>query len=125
MKSHLPPKLNVSQKCPDYGESLCAEFQLAFNEWYDEVFKDVMTVYGKPGVSNWCLNRRDERNHSVISSNFINDTHTAILISIQPIKTGSADDLLKEFVHIWDADNLSNEAFRPTINKVRKYLEGK
>lgn len=49
------------------------------------------------------------------------DTHTAILINIQPIKEEAAEDLLREVCKYHD----DFEVMMNAVNKARKFLENK
>ena len=60
-------------------------------------------VYGAPnGDGMWNAAQRDERKYGLISSNFVNDTHTALLVGVTPIAKDTPEDVLRSVLAFED-----------------------
>lgn len=96
-----------------------------FNSWYDNVFKDAVTVSAS-------INKEHHKYGPWITEGWASDTHTALLINITPIiKENEEREIIRSMVEYIEGDyprmestahgNHSNELIR----KARAYLESK
>ena len=84
-----------------------------FNEWFDDLLKNSVRVYGSS-------RDLDEGVFALGKTLGEEDTHTALLIDIQPIKKETAEDVLVKAVE----DHLAQFKLRGvSIDKLRKALE--
>lgn len=62
-----------------------------FNEWFDDLLKNSVRVYGSS-------HHLDEGVFALGKTLGEEDTHTALLVDIQPIKKETAEDVLREML---------------------------
>lgn len=120
------PEFHFNNINVKYEHRICSEYheyitKKDFDEWYDEVFKGALTVYGWMDGDGAC--RFSEM--KVIGSDKGEATHSATLIGITPVMEESAEDLLRELVdEIWGNTSVGGKV-PESIHKARRYLESK
>lgn len=87
-----------------------------FDKWYDQVFDKAQIVYGRiDGDFGWFDHKEDVAR--------IEKTHRALLISVEPLKKESADDLLKEIVEIYFSNQIMST--NNVLERAHAFLERK
>lgn len=79
-------------------------------------------------VETWGLVKHDEREHTMISSNFTNSKRTARLVCIQPIKQKTREERLEELVKDLCATaeyELYGQMLHPIVERAKRLLEAK
>lgn len=72
---------------PQLSEAERRRAAIAANSRFREWLAGLPTIYGAPTKDGqWSSVRRDEMKYMAITSNFVNDTHTAKIFCIEPIK---------------------------------------
>jgi hypothetical protein len=117
MNKFMPPRL-IFKKV--YREDWTFDVaQRQFDEYFEReikpLFENAVEVWGDGRVDEalWSSYKNDRT---------INQTHSALLINIQPIAPESADEILREIVG-WLGQVEAGTKTRELVEKARKYLE--